>query len=73
MTAERLSCLPDWPARMAAQTAALYLSVSLTKFNDGVRRKCYPAGVRDGGNIFWSRIQLDRYVAAQFGLGNDNC
>lgn len=64
MNLDRLEKLPDWPARMTAPVAAAYMGVSqstfLTRFGT--------AGVKDGGNTFWARAQLDRIVADQFNL-----
>lgn len=61
----RLEKLPDWPARMTAPVAAAYMGVSETKFLEQYAE----IGVKDGGNRFWARAQLDRIVAAQFDLG----
>lgn len=65
MTAlSRIEALPDWPARMTAPVAAAYMGISqntfLTRFG--------AVGVKEGGNTLWARAQLDRIVAAQFGL-----
>lgn len=60
----RLDQLPDWPARMTAPVAAAYMGVSQTKFLEQYRRM----GVKDGGNVFWARAQLDRIIAKQFAL-----
>lgn len=64
MKAEVLQRLPDWPARMTADIAAVYMSVSkstfLTRFGD--------IGVREGSNVFWARAQLDRLIAKQFSI-----
>ena len=66
MTAvERLKELPDWPARMTAPVAALYMGVSQSTF----LARYGKSGVKDGGNTFWARAQLDRIIAAQFDLG----
>jgi hypothetical protein len=65
MTAlERLKHLPGWPARMTAPVAAAYMSVSQTTFltRFGAR------GVKEGGNTFWAKAQLDQIVAEQFDL-----
>lgn len=51
--------LPDWPRRMTAPWAARYLSVSETKFEAGVKAGKYPAGKKDGRNVFWDRAELD--------------
>ena len=68
MRFERISRMPNWPARMGEDLAALYVGVSLTTFRERVKQHRYPAPVREGGRIFWSRRQLDGYVDAQFGL-----
>lgn len=69
MKAERIALMPDWPARMGEDMAALYMGVGLTKFRDQVRAKEYPQPVREGGRLLWSRGQIDRFIDAQFGLG----
>lgn len=72
MRAERVSKMPDWPARMGEDLAALYMGVSETTFRERVASGRYPQPVRDGGRILWARRQLDRYVAAQFNLPVDD-
>ena len=64
MKVAKLDLLPDWPARMTADVAALYMGVSRTTFltRFGAR------GVKEGANVFWAKAQLDRIVADQFGL-----
>lgn len=59
-----LQGLPDWPARMKAPVAAAYMGVSQTTFLE----RFGAVGVKDGGNTFWARAQLDRIIADQFGL-----
>ena len=54
--------IPNWPRRMKAPLAAAYLGVSPSKFDDGVKRKFYPAGKKDGRNVLWDRAELDRWV-----------
>jgi hypothetical protein len=61
---EKIALMPDWPARMGEDMAALYLGVSMTKFRERVAAKEYPQPQREGGRFFWSRQQLDRFVAA---------
>jgi len=61
----RLEMCPDWPARMTAPVAALFMGVSETKFLEQYGE----IGVRDGGNKFWAKVQLERIVAEQFDLG----
>lgn len=68
MKPERIALMPDWPARMGEDMAALFLGVSLTTFRERVKAKTYPQPVREGGRFFWARAQLDRYVLAQFNL-----
>jgi hypothetical protein len=68
VTPERVALMPDWPTRMGEDLAALYVGVSMTTFRNRVRQKTYPAPIREGGRLFWSRRQLDIYVDAQFGL-----
>lgn len=64
----RLSQMPDWPARMTADVAALFLGISIGAFRQRVAAGSLPAGISEGGNVLWSRRQLDAYVDAQFGL-----
>lgn len=68
MRAERIALMPDWPARMGEDMAALYLGVSASTFRVRVKEGTYPQPVHEGGRIYWSRRQLDRYVDAQFNL-----
>lgn len=68
MTPQRIALMPDWPVRMGEDMAALYMGVSLTTFRDRVKKRAYPAPVREGARLFWSRRQLDLYVDAQFNL-----
>lgn len=63
---------PHWPRRMKAPMAAAYLSVSETKFDEMVRKGVYPAGKKDGGNVFWDKVVLDQWVDAWSGLTTDN-
>jgi hypothetical protein len=60
--------MPDWPARMDDDMAALYLGVGVTTFRDKVKARTYPQPVQEGLARLWSRQQLDRFIAAQFGL-----
>jgi hypothetical protein len=53
---------------MGEDLAALYLGVSATTFRERVRGGGYPQPVREGGRLLWARLQLDRYVEAQFNL-----
>lgn len=61
---QRIEHLPDWPARMTADVACAYMCVSKTTF----LTRFGGMGVKEGGNVFWSRAQLDRHVAKQFAL-----
>lgn len=69
MTPERASKLPDWPARMGEDMAALYLGVSQTTLRAGSASGRYPKPIRDGKRILYARRQLDSYVDEQFGFG----
>ena len=60
--------LPHWPARMSEKLAAAYLNISPSAFRDRVRNRVYPQPVRDGGRVYWGRVQLDQFVARQFGM-----
>lgn len=68
MKAERIALMPDWPARMGEDMAALYLGVSPSSLRLKVKARTYPQPVREGGRLLWSRRQLDRYVESQFGI-----
>ncbi|MFD1951902.1 hypothetical protein ACFSGX_14100 [Sphingomonas arantia] len=61
----RLQAMPDWPARMTAEVAAMYMGVSISTF----RTRYGNRGVKDGSNVLWARRQLDAIIDAQFGLG----
>lgn len=69
MRPERIALMPNWPARMGEDMAALYMGVSLTTFRERVKAKTYPQPVREGGRLLYSLRQLDQYIDAQFGLG----
>lgn len=59
-----LAQLPDWPARMTSDVAARYMCVSETKF-----KSLYGAhAVREGSNVLWAKVQLDRLIAKQFAI-----
>lgn len=64
MNPARLSSMPDWPARMTADVACLYMGQSkgtfLSRFGN--------YGRNEGRNVYWSRAQLDRLIANQFNL-----
>jgi predicted DNA-binding transcriptional regulator AlpA len=62
-----LKSLPGWPARLSEERAAEYLSTSRSTFRAKVANREYPQPVREGGRIYWSREQLDTYIANQFG------
>jgi predicted DNA-binding transcriptional regulator AlpA len=59
--------LPAWPARLSEELAADYFSVSRSTFRVRVANREYPQPVREGGRIYWSKIQLDAHLAEQFG------
>lgn len=60
--------LPNWPARLSEDMAALYLSIGKTAFRQGWQAGRYPKPVRDGKRLFWARQQLDRFVTVQCAL-----
>ena len=72
MTPDRIARMPDWPARMGEDLAALYMGVGMTTFRDRVEQRTYPQPVREGGRKLWARRQLDRYVNAQFSLATND-
>lgn len=51
--------LAHWPRRMKAPLAAAYVDESETKFLSTVKVGRWPQGVRDGGNVYWYREDLD--------------
>jgi predicted DNA-binding transcriptional regulator AlpA len=63
-----LTKLQAWPGRLSEDLAASYLSVSKSTFRIRVANGEYPQPVREGGRIYWSKIQLDAHIAMQFGL-----
>lgn len=67
MTPQRIAKMPDWPARMGEDLAALFLGISGTKFRENWKKGVYPRPVPEGGRLFWSRRQLESFVDAQFG------
>lgn len=72
MTAQaRIALMPDWPARMGEDMAALYLGISATTFRDRVGKGVYPQPQLEGRRRLWARRQLDRFVDAQFGLPHE--
>jgi predicted DNA-binding transcriptional regulator AlpA len=68
---ERIARMPGWPARMDVDMAADYLGISASSLRDKVERGEYPQPVREGVRKLWSKVQLDRFIAAQFGLPLD--
>lgn len=72
MSPQRISLMPDWPARMGEDLAALYMGVSATTFRERVKARSYPQPVREGGRQLWARLQLDRYISAQFGIADND-
>jgi predicted DNA-binding transcriptional regulator AlpA len=71
MKAERIARMPDWPARMDDDMAADYLGIGVTTFREKVKARQYPQPIQEGSRLLWSRAQLDRFIAAQFGLPVD--
>jgi hypothetical protein len=63
--------LPNRPARLGEDDAAAFLSISKTTFRCRWQTGEYPRPIREGGRLFWSRLQLERFVAAQFGINGD--
>jgi hypothetical protein len=59
-----LEKLPDWPARMTADVASIYMGVSKSTFTT----RFGAFGVREGSNVLWARIQLDHIIAKQFAI-----
>lgn len=68
MRAERAALMPDWPARMDAGMAALYLGIGEDTLRNGASAGRFPAPVHEGGRVLWSKRQLDVFVAGQFGF-----
>jgi hypothetical protein len=64
MNLAHLEKLPDWPARMTADVAALYMGISKGSF----LARFSATGVKEGANHLWARAQLDRFIANQFAL-----
>lgn len=64
MNLARLEQLPDWPARMTADVAAIYMGVSKTTF----LARFGATGVKEGSNLLWARVQLDSMIAKQFSI-----
>ena len=59
--------MPNWPRRMQADMAAMYLGISRSKFLEGVGGK-YPKPVKDGGNSLWHIEDLDAAADSLKGL-----
>ncbi len=64
MNLARLEKLPDWPARMTADVAAIYMGISKSTF----MTRFGSTGVKEGANVLWARVQLDRIIAKQFAI-----
>jgi hypothetical protein len=64
--------LPHWPARMGEEMAAAYLGISASTLRAGSAVGRYPKPVRDGKRVLYAKVQLDRFVMAQFGIAADN-
>lgn len=60
--------MPDWPARLSEDLAALYLGISQNTLRAGVGSGRYPQPIREGGRLLYARVMLDRFVMAQAGL-----
>jgi predicted DNA-binding transcriptional regulator AlpA len=56
-----------WPGRLGEEDAAEYLGVSKSTFRQRVATGVYPQPVRDGARNFWGKLQLDAFIANQFG------
>jgi predicted DNA-binding transcriptional regulator AlpA len=66
------AALPNWPARLSEDLAAAYCGVSKTTFRAKWQARRYPQPVKEGGRLFWSRVQLDQFVEVQFGLAEND-
>jgi hypothetical protein len=60
----RLEKMPDWPARMTADVASVYMGISKSTF----ATRFGAIGVKEGANVLWAKVQLDRIIAKQFAL-----
>ena len=56
--------MPDWPIRMTADVASLFMCVSEGTFLTRYGALAY----KEGSNTFWARAVLEREVARQAGL-----
>lgn len=56
--------MPDWPARMTAEPAAMYMGMSTGSFLARYRKY----GKEEGANVYWARRQLDALIDLQFGI-----
>lgn len=62
----------DWPAAMTPATAAAYLDVSVSQLVILVREPGSPLrtmNLRPGGNVTYSRTNLDEYIAWRLRVG----
>jgi hypothetical protein len=57
---------------MGEEMAAAYLGISPSTLRAGSANGRYPMPVRDGKRVLYARVQLDRFVCAQFGIAADN-
>lgn len=64
--------LPFWPARMGEEMAAAYLGISASTLRAGSANGRYPKPIRDGKRVLYAKVQLDRFVLAQFGIPADH-
>ena len=49
---------------MTADVAATYMGISKSTF----MTRFSSTGVREGSNVLWARVQLDRIIAKQFAI-----
>ncbi len=74
---KKLSLMPNWPAFMRREVAALYVGpVSLEQFDRLVENNDLPQPVRFGSTPMWKKQDLDLVGAAQLansdGLASGN-
>ena len=50
--------------------AAQFLSVGQTTFRKNVAARIYPQPIREGGRVFWARVQLEKFVESQFDMSH---
>ncbi|NJR80424.1 hypothetical protein [Sphingomonas corticis] len=64
MKLQRLQAMPDWPIRMTADVASLFMCVSESTF----LARYGALAFKEGANTFWARATLEREVAKQASL-----